>query len=169
MTGDEELFDKEAFSQDKLFDENEFSTLIVNREGFSKKDNNRADLIEALLLPENTRKDNEELFSKLKEANAQALLVQSIGEAKNIEEKIKIASACWESGLDFTDYFLDFVALAMHHDFRLSLEALSVLESIDGVVDEATLNKAIEITETVHPINKDMVEQLKQFLKSRNS
>ncbi len=165
--GADELIDDEAFSQDKLFDENQFSTLIVNREGFNKKENSTADLIESLLEKGNTRQEDEIIFSKLKEANAQHMLVKAISTAKRPEEKIKLTAACWESGLDFTPYFLDFVALTMEKDFQLALEALSVVESIEGTLDEATLGKALEITESVQSNNTELVNDLTSNIKSR--
>ena len=50
-----ELLDEDAFDPKKLFNEEEYSTLIIAREGFSKKENNAADLIESLLEKEITR------------------------------------------------------------------------------------------------------------------
>lgn len=167
--GADELVDDEAFSLDKLFNENEFSTLIINREGFTKKENNTADLIEALLEKENTREEDENIFSKLKEAKSQRVIVEAISSAKRIEDKRKLTAACWECGLDFTPYFLDFVALVVQPDFQLALEALSVVESIEEPLDETTLTRGLEIAQTVKSDNKELVEDLIENIKSRIS
>ena len=64
-----ELLDEDAFDPKKLFDEEEYSTLIIAREGFSKKDNTAADLLEGLLEKGITRQESEAIFLKLKESN----------------------------------------------------------------------------------------------------
>jgi hypothetical protein len=61
-----ELLDEDAFDPKKLFDEEEYSTLIIAREGFSKKDNTAADLLEGLLEKGITRQESEAIFLKLK-------------------------------------------------------------------------------------------------------
>ncbi len=139
-----ELLDEEAFDPEKLFNEEEYSTLIINREGFSKKENSSADLIEALLEKEITREENEEIFSKLKATNSGKLLVDAIRNAKRVPEKTKLVAAAWECGLDFSNDFLLFVELSCHDDFQLALEALSVVESIEGVIPEDILQTALE-------------------------
>ncbi|MBL7931133.1 MAG: hypothetical protein JNL60_04505 [Bacteroidia bacterium] len=163
----EELLDEDALSPDKLFNEKEFSTLIIDREGFTRKENSTADLIQALLEKENSREEDETIFSKLKEANSQRVIVEAISSAGRMEDKIKLTAACWECGLDFTPYFLDFVALVMQPDFQLALEALSVVESIEGSLDEATLTRALKIAQTVKSDNKELVKDLIENIKSR--
>ena len=51
-----ELLDEDAFDPEKLFNEKEYSTLIIKRDGFSKKENSSADLIEGLLDKERPKK-----------------------------------------------------------------------------------------------------------------
>src|SRR6478735_9693504 len=155
--GAEELLDEEAFDPKKLFNEEEYSTLIIGREGLSKKENTTADLLEALLEPNITRQESEEIFLKLKEANAQKMMVDAISAAEKTSEKTILAAACWESGLDFSDYFMDFVDLTLHNDFQLALEALSVIESSEGVQTEQTLTKALALAESSESKNPDLV------------
>ena len=166
--GVEELLDEEAFDPKKLFNEEEYSTLIIGREGLSKKENTTADLLEALLEPNITRQESEEIFSKLKDANAQKMMVDAIQAAEKVNEKTILAAACWESGLDFSAYFIDFVKFATHDDFQLALEALSVVESSEGVQTEQTLSKAMAIAESAKSKNPDLVADLIENLKSRS-
>lgn len=165
--GAEELLDEDAFDPQKLFNEEEYSTLIIGREGFSKKENNTADLIEALLDKEISRQESEEIFSKLKETNSQKVMLDAIQTAQRIGEKTRIVAACWECGLDFTPYFLDFVKLATHDDFQLALEALSVVESSEGVLDEKILTEAMEIAQSSKSPNTDLVHDLIENIKLR--
>jgi len=162
-----ELLDEEELDPKKLFNEEEYSTLIINREGFSKKQNTHADLIEGLLDKEVTREQSEEIFGKLKDANAHKLLVDSIKSAERTEEKAKLTAACWESGLDFSDYFLFFVELTCTNDFQLALEGLTVVESCEGKLDDAILAQALNIAETTKSTNEDLMFDLRESIRQR--
>jgi hypothetical protein len=162
-----ELLDEDAFDPEKLFNEEEYSTLIINREGFSKKENNAADLVEGLLDKHVTREESEAIFSKLKDAHANQLLIDSIRSAQRVDEKAILAAACWESGLDFTNDFLFFVELACGGDFKLALEAITVVENCEGTIDENTLAKALQLTESAKELPKELAEDLISNIKQR--
>jgi hypothetical protein len=162
-----ELLDDENNDPKKYFNEEEYSTLYVNREGFSKKDNETADLIEALLDKGITRPELEEIFSKLKEKKAGNMLIDSIKSADRISEKTKLVAACWESGLDFTNDILFFTELCCSADFALAMEALTVVENIEGLVPEETLVKAIAIAQDCKSNNTSISEDLMASLKQR--
>ncbi|MCW3075626.1 MAG: hypothetical protein JWO32_235 [Bacteroidetes bacterium] len=164
-----ELLDEENLDPKKLFDENEYSTLIVNRDGFSKKDNDIADLIESLLDKEVTRQELENIFSKLKEKNATAILVESIKKAGKTSEKTKLVAACWESGLDFSNELLFFTELALQPDFALAMEALTVIENSESIVPEKTLTQALELVQSSKSPNASIIEDLTTNLKQRIS
>ncbi|PBQ34409.1 hypothetical protein CNR22_22395 [Sphingobacteriaceae bacterium] len=167
--GVDELLDEDAFDPEKLFNEEEYSTLIIGREGFNKKENSTADLLESLMEKGITRQESEAIFSKLKETNSQKVMMDALQTAQRVSEKTIIAAACWECGLDFTPYFLDFVKLATHDDFQLALESLSVVESIEGVLDEKTLTQAMEIAQSEKSPNKELVSDLVDNIKARIS
>lgn len=162
-----ELLDEENLDPKKLFDENEYSTLLVNRDGFNKKDNDIADLIESLLEKEINRQELEEIFKKLKDKNAHAILVESIKKAGKVSEKTKLAAACWETGLDFTSEFLFFVELACQNDFALAMEALTVVENIEGIIPEATLGKALEMAQQSKNTHSALLQDLITSIKLR--
>lgn len=162
-----ELLDDEEFDPKKLFNEEEYSTLIINREGFNKKQNTNADLVEGLLDKGISREESEEIFKKLKDSNSQRLLIDSIRSAERTSEKAVLTAACWESGLDFTNDFLFFVELACSDDFQLSMEALTVVEYCEGMIDEATLTKALEIAQSAKTPNEQLVHDLIDNIKQR--
>ncbi len=162
-----ELLDEDAFDPKKLFNEEEYSTLIIKREGFSKKENDSADLIEGLLEKEITRQESEVIFSKLKENNSVELLIDSIKKAQRLEQKTILTAACWESGLDFTAHFLFFTELACHDNFLLAMEGLTVVENIEGKLDEATLTNALQIAQNSKSKNVELINDLISNIKSR--
>lgn len=165
--GVEELLDEEAFDPKKLFNEEEYSTLIIGREGFNKKENSTADLLEALLDKTITRQESEEIFSKLKETHSQKVMVEALQAAQRLSEKRILAAACWECGLDFSEYFTDFVKLATHEDFQLALEALSVVENTEASLPEDVLTAAMEIAQSSKSPNTDLTHDLIENIKSR--
>lgn len=174
MMGDDvlnELLDEDAFDPKKLFDESEYSTLIIDRGGFNKKENAVADLLESLLEPHVTRQESESIFSKLKESNSQKMLVDGIKAAERIEEKTILTAACWECGLDFSEDFLFFVDLACHSDFSLAMEALTVVESVafDSALDQNTLINALNVVTASKSPNKELMQDLIESIKSRIS
>lgn len=166
-----ELLDDDAFDPKKLFDEKQYSTLIIDREGFNKKQNDSADLLESLLDPKITRQESEAVFSRLKELNAQKLMVDGIKTASRVEEKIKLTAACWETGLDFSNDVLFFVELACHPDFTLAMEALTVVENLEpeSPLTHETLTVALNIVTASKSANKELMNDLVETIKSRIS
>lgn len=162
-----ELLEEDSFDPKKLFDEENYSTLIINRTGFSKQENDAADLIETLLTEKITREESEEIFKSLKEANAQIMLVSAIKAADKHEEKAKLIAASWESGLDFTNNFLFFAELVGNDDFQIAMEALTVVENIEGNIDETILTKALEMAQSSQSKNADLVNELMTNIKQR--
>jgi hypothetical protein len=162
-----ELLDEDAFDPKKLFDEEEYSTLIIAREGFSKKDNTAADLLEGLLEKGITRQESEAIFLKLKESNSVELMVDAIKKAERVDEKTILAAACWESCLDFTKHFLFFTEIACSDNLLLALEGLTVVENTEGTIDEDTLTKALVIAQGSKSKNKELVKDLITNIKLR--
>ena len=162
-----ELLDEDALDPKKLFDEKEYNTLIIDRGGFSKKENNTADLLEQLLDPNITRIESEEIFSKLKDMKAQKLLVDAIKNAERIEEKIILTATCWECGLDFSSDFLFFVELTCQENFELAMEALTVVEYNDSDLETPLLKSALVIAEQSKSGNAALVNDLIQNINSR--
>jgi len=162
-----ELLDDENPDPKKFFDEKEYSTMLIGREGFSKNQNDSADLIETILGKNVSRKDAEEIFLKLKNLKAAKLLTDTIKSAKSDRDKSKLCAACWESGLDFTGNFLFFTELACSNDFALAMEALTVVENIEGVILESDLIKGMEIAQNAKSKHASILEFLINNIKQR--
>lgn len=159
--------DEDAFDPKKLFNGEEYGTLIISRDGYNKKENTAADLLEDLVDKKITRQESEAIFQQLKEAGAQKVMVDAIKAAKRAEEKANLTAACWECGLDFSAWFLDFVKLSLDHEFSVALEALSVVESSEGTVEEAVLTEAMKMAQSSDSPNKELVHDLVENIKSR--
>jgi PleD family two-component response regulator len=158
--GADELIDDEALDPKKLFDESEYSTLIIGRDGYTKKQNATADLIEHLIEDELTREEEEEIFKKLKDSKAQAILISAIKSTEDKKRKAKLVAAVWESGVEINNDLLFFVRLACDDDFELAMEALTVVENIESKIDLKVLEAALLIAQESKSKNKELVEDL---------
>jgi hypothetical protein len=163
-----DLLDEDAFEPEKLFDKEKYNTVVLDREGNSKRENKAADLLEALLDRDISREESEEIFSALKETNARELMMDAIGQAKYEREKALLISACWESGLDFTPHFLFFAALATAKEYTVALEALTVLQEC-GAVEEKVLEEAFAIAGAAPGGGSSLLPEVIAHLESRRS
>jgi hypothetical protein len=163
----DDLLDEESIDPKRLFDEKQYSTLVIDREGFSKHDNAIADLIEGLLQPQLVREQAEEIFKLLKEKNAQTLLVDSIQVAETKAEKTKLIAACWECGLTFTAHFVFFVTLACDSDFMLAFEAYTVIENEETNPSEDILAQALSLVSNSKSPNSTILSDLKENIENR--
>lgn len=129
---------------EKFFDEENYNTLIVEENKFkSTKKAKLEDLIELLTAEEREKK--EVALKMLKEEKAQQFLLDAIHNADNEEHLSVLVAACWESGLDFTPYFSEFISLIVECNYMTAIEAFTVIENIEGKLDERSLGDAINL------------------------
>ncbi len=129
---------------EKFFDEENYNTLLVEENKFkSTKKARLEDLIELLTAEEREKKD--EALKMLKNEKAQQFLLDSIHNADNEEHLSVLVAACWESGLDFTSHFSEFISLVVDCDYMTAIEAFTVIENIEGKLDERSLGDAINL------------------------
>ena len=149
----------------KLFDENEYSTIIIGSEGMSKKDTNNADLVTILISSRSSREQKDEALVGLKENKAQSFIINAISKTKNPAHKALIVASCWETGLDFSKDYLFFIDLICATDFLVSFEAFTVIQEMEAEIDEATLQQALvklkKVKEPVVSVSDaiDLIEQ----------
>lgn len=151
---------------EKYFDENNYSTLVVRGESeFQEKKKHIEDFVE--LLTNGINEDKVAALKLLKEKNAQEPLLEAVLDVENKKVKYLLIAACWESGLDFGKYAEPFFDLAIDTDLMVSLEASTVLETIEVFESKKILEDGIaKITLAIkdkHP-NMEMLTDLKLHL-----
>jgi hypothetical protein len=78
------------------------------------------------------------LLGEIKSGDAVPLIAASLENLDFGENLPGFVSACWQSGLDFSNYLLVFAKLFIQSDYLTSLEAFTVLEeSIPNATDQA--------------------------------
>jgi hypothetical protein len=162
-----EILDEDAFDPEKLFNEKHYRTMVIDRDGFSKKENTAADLIVDLLDRNISRPEIEDIYTRLKELKADRVLIEAISSAKETEDCAKIVCACWETGLDFTAYFSTFVDLACSREYSIAIEALTVLENCEGELSQETLKESIDKVTAVDDASAPIRDEVLSHLKSR--
>ncbi len=107
----------------------------------------------------------------LKNEKSIDFLLEAIAETEQKNHKATLIAACWESGLDFKGHELVFAELALDADLFISLEAITVLDTIDNMEVSAMkeiLKKLNEKNITKHP-NEPMLSDLKLSLEEKTS
>lgn len=160
-----ELLNEEEFDPKKLFDKKEYNTLIIGREGFTKGENDIADVLESLFEKDLTREMREAIFAQLKEMNAVDMLVSTIKETKDKEQQALLTEACWESGLDFKEHYLFFVELACTDHFQLAHEAMTVLEYNETRPSPEILKIALNMVNASKSSQQVLLDELRALLK----
>jgi hypothetical protein len=163
----DELLDDDAFRHERLFNDKEFNTIVIDRDGFSKKENEAADLVANLTDPGLSRAEKDDIYSRLKELNAQKVLVEGIKSTELLGDQAVLTAACWESGLDFSAYYLFFTALAVSGDFQLSMEAFTVLENCETGPGDTVLKDALQLLEKSPQVHNTIRLDLEELIRSR--
>lgn len=163
-----ELLDDGALDPKKFFDKEQYNTLTIalnsGKEQYKEKD---IDVLIGLLDPEIDRESKEAKLAYVKDHKLHHLLIKSVVEAENEEDRAKLLCICWESGLDFMEHFLFFVEHACSNDYMVALEAFTVAENIENVTDEATLTEALVLLDNCKGVNTQIIEDLRSNILSR--
>lgn len=142
----DELIDESNLTPEKLFNEKEFHTVIIGKEGLSKKDADKADWLTILISDEATREDKDEALKFLKEHQAADFMIEAIKQTEDEPgAKAKLIAACWETALDFSAYYVFFAELVAGNDYHCAIEAYTVLETLDTNIGKPVLEKALAI------------------------
>jgi hypothetical protein len=131
----------------KLFDPKEYSTKIVGAESddheiLSTKKEKIKTLI-ALLTEEENKDVKEETLITLKKENAGSMLIDAIRQNRSHEKRKILIAACWESEINFSHELPLFTELACDEDYLASLEAMTVIENMEGPFEEEILEESI--------------------------
>lgn len=142
---------------EKFFDEENYSTLITDGKEFkSTKKVKLENLVE--LLTSEEREKKEAALQLLKTEKAKNYLLEAIDDCDNDEELAVLVAACWECGLDFSEQLTTFVQLVAEGDYFTAIEAATVIENMEGIIEESQLDKAIQLLqEEINKKNEKMI------------
>ena len=105
----------------------------------------------------------------LKNEKSIDFLLEAITETEQKSHKAVLIAACWESGLDFKGHEVFFTELALDNDLFISLEAITVLDTIENM-EVANMKEALKKLNdkniAKHP-NEPMLSDLKLSLEEK--
>lgn len=166
-----------ADENDKFLNPEEYNTIHIGGEA-DESENNRKTLsnLISLLTDANKKELKEDALKLLKEKGGIELLIAAIKNVDLKEHKCKLIAACWEAGIDGSPYITMFVDLAIKEDYLTSLEALTVIENMEGPFAEnvlkecqAKIEKALQSEQSEKQgLIKGLLEVVEYFEKMSN-
>lgn len=159
--------EKKDIDPKKLFNKKEYSTIVIGKEEEEKKGKDKtATLIDLIVLSENKDAKHDTLKT-LKDKNGLEVLINAIKSAKGEKHKTTLVAACWEAGFDCSEYLSLFADIALSEDFMTCLEAITVIEEMQGPFDtkqlasiKANFKKEIEKKNDKAELYKTILESL---------
>ena len=151
----------------EIYNPGKYSTLLIggNKKGKHQKVDHKN--LCKFLKSEN-REEKEIVLALLKSENAQAALVEAILTLEDSADKAVLIAACWESGLDFSAFFLDFIQIAVEsNELRVVLECCTLLQESELKISHELLEQGIaELSEEIALKNEKMIllSDLKMYL-----
>ncbi|MRR23106.1 hypothetical protein EG830_09020 [bacterium] len=75
-------------------------------------------------------------FNDMKERSGQAEVIESLSLSVNPSSKAMLASSCWQSGLDYSEFAVSLADAFMAGDYLTSLECLTVFDTCAGSISD---------------------------------
>lgn len=108
------------------------------------------------------------LLADIKDIGIMSHLIEALKDPKLKKLHAGIASACWQSGLDYSSHLDLFIKLFLESDYMTALEAFSVIEeSIENVTEDDIGNKRNlllkgfeQISEEKKPLARELLHLL---------
>lgn len=152
----------------KYFNSKEYNTAIIGNDGAepvaSLNEGKISTLISLLTDPSN-KEIREEALLTLKKEKGGDLLLAAIASPKSEGKKHILVAACWESEINFSKYLPFFILLATQDDYLVSLEAITVIENMEGPFEESHLSEGIKkIREKQKSTNSELLVLLNDLV-----
>lgn len=83
-----------------------------------------------------------EVLSALKRNDARAFMIMLLEDKAQQKHRKALLSACWETGLDFSAYLINFARLIPEADLEECIEIATVIDEMHGPFDATQLTEA---------------------------
>lgn len=78
-----------------------------------------------------------EFFANIEQPEAKTELLRIIQTLENKEDQIALLNVIWNSRMDFSEFLLEIVELAIDGGFEVAMECHTIIENMDGPFEEA--------------------------------
>lgn len=109
-----------------------------------------SNLVSLLTDPRNSAMRHDVLVA-VKNAGTPDALLAALKLDEYKEHRTNLTAACWECGLDFSDYLDDFVTLAIEGNYETTLEAMTVIQEMQGTFERPDIDAAVQKLEKALP------------------
>ena len=89
----------------------------------------------------NIKIDLVNFFNDLKEQQLADEVINAINASNSMETRNMLISSCWQSGLDYSAYFDEFIGYCIDGDYISSLESFTILEPLIIDLDKDILKQ----------------------------
>lgn len=80
-----------------------------------------------------------EFFANIEKPEAKTELIRIIQELDQPENQIQLLNVIWNSRMDFSEFLLDIVELAIDGSFEIAMECHTIIENMDGPFEETDI------------------------------
>lgn len=101
------------------------------------------------------------ILDNLKMKDAVPYIAEALQNDKYLPIRKKLTMACWENGLDYSNYLPVFVNLVINEKWETGFEAFTVIENMEYFPEQGIMNLA---KEKIHTALKEADEQKKYLL-----
>ena|SRR6218665_1337807 len=131
----------------KYFNSKEYTTAIIGlgqEENAAPVNESKISTLISLLTDPANKDVREEALITLKKEKGGELLLAAIASPKANENRHLLVAACWESEINFSKYLPFFVLLATDDNYLIALEAITVIENMEGPFEPAHITEGIK-------------------------
>jgi hypothetical protein len=80
-----------------------------------------------------------EFFANIEQPEAKTELVRIITSLESKEQQTELLNVVWNSRMDFSEFLLDIVELAIDGSFEVAMECHTIIENMDGPFEESDI------------------------------
>lgn len=106
-------------------------------------------------------KEIEQLLSTVKSKETVPFFVEALENEKFKSIQKTLLTACWQNGLDFSNYLPVFVEIVISETWETAFEAFTVIENMEYLPDPQMVD---QVTDRIHHALKTATEQNQYFL-----
>ncbi len=105
------------------------------------------------------------LLSTVKDAETRESFVEAITNKKYKSVQKLILTACWQNGLDFSNYLPVFVDVVINDDWENAFEAFTIIDNLESLPEQKIVRKAtIKIEAAMENANEQKAYFLQEIL-----
>jgi len=116
-----------------------------------------------------------EFFANIEKEAAKDELIRVIQELEVPEHQAELLNTIWNSRMDFSEFLVDFVDMAIDGTLEIAIECHTIIENMDGPFDEADILEAklmigsYDKHESRRPEKDFLIQDIMAFLERMDS